>query len=149
MPESQESADLIALTSQIVSAHVSHNAVDPEELPNLIKSVYAALGNAKLPAPVASEPAVPVKSSVKPGAITCLECGGVFKMLKRHLTSEHRMTVDDYRQKWSLPASYPLVAPDYAKIRSTLAKKIGLGRFRDSAPAARKQQRAGAKRRAG
>lgn len=146
MPESQES-DLITLTSQIVSAHVSHNAVDPEELPKLIKSVYTALGNAKLPEPVTSEPAVPVKASVKPGSITCLECGGVFKMLKRHITTEHAMTVDGYRQKFSLPASYPLVAPDYAKVRSTLAKKIGLGRFRDSAPAARK--RAGSKRRAG
>lgn len=146
MPESQES-NLITLTSQIVSAHVSHNAVDPEELPKLIKSVYTALGNANVPEQIASEPKVPVKNSVKPGAITCLECGSVFKMLKRHLTSEHQMTVDAYRQKYNLPASYPLVAPDYAKVRSTLAKKIGLGRLRDSTPAVRK--RAAPKRRAG
>lgn len=130
MPVPQEQADLIALTSQIVSAHVSHNSVNPDQLPKLIKSVYDALGSASAPEPVATEPAVPVKTSVKPGAIICLECGAPFKMLKRHLGTEHNLTVEDYRRRYNLPTAYPLVAPDYAKVRSTLAKKIGLGRVR-------------------
>lgn len=132
MPES----DLIALTSQIVSAHVAHNPVNPDQLPALIKSVYAALGNATMPEPAATEPAVPVRSSVKSNAIICLECGAPFKMLKRHLASEHGIEVEAYRRKWHLPSNYPVVAPEYAKVRSGLAKKIGLGRMRNSSPSA-------------
>ena len=143
----QEAVSLIALTSQIVSAHVAHNTVPVDELPQLIRNVYAALGNATVPAPpVAKEPAAPIKNSVKPDAITCLECGSAFKMLKRHLNSEHQLSPSDYRKKWGLPANYPVVAPNYAKTRSTLAKKIGLGRVRAALPAPRKKA-AAAKRR--
>lgn len=121
---------LLGLAAQIVSAHVSKNEVSPDGLPGLITAVHRALatvGQAEV-APVRAEPAVPVKKSVTPGHIACLECGKHFSMLKRHLNTDHQLTPDQYRQKWELPQSYPLVAPDYAKTRSTLAKKIGLGR---------------------
>jgi len=121
---------LVTLTSDIVAAHVSNNSVAVSDLPLLISNVYGALnGLQKEAAPVAAklEPAVSIRSSVKPDFIVCLEDGKKLKMLKRHLMTHYQMTPDDYRTKWGLPADYPMVAPNYAEQRRTLAKKIGLG----------------------
>ena len=123
--------DLLTLTADIVAAHVSNNSVTSADLPRAISTIYDAL--AGLSAPVVSvvearAPAVPVKGSVKPDVITCLECGAKQKTLKRHLGTAHGLTPDQYRAKWSLPASYPMVAPNYAAARSEMAKRIGLGR---------------------
>ncbi len=121
---------LLALTARVVSAHAGHNAVPPNELPTLIKQVHATLaGLGTTPAAVKQpEPAVPIKRSVFPDYLVCLEDGKKLKMLKRHLQADHDMTVDQYRAKWGLPPNYPVVAPNYAEHRSSLAKKIGLGR---------------------
>ncbi len=121
---------LITLTADIVSAHVSNNSVAVNDLPTLIQNVHNALtglgGSAEEPE-VKPEPAVSVRSSVKPDYIVCLEDGKKLKMLKRHLMTHYQMTPDEYRQKWGLSADYPMVAPNYAEQRRTLAKKIGLG----------------------
>jgi predicted transcriptional regulator len=130
-----ERPELLGLATEIISAHVSHNAVAPEELPGLIQQVFNALatvGQATAASPKA-EPAVPVKKSVLANHIVCLDCGKHFSMLKRHIMTDHKLTPEQYRQRWELPQSYPLVAPDYAKTRSALAKRIGLGR-KGSAP---------------
>ena len=121
---------LATLTADIVSAHAANNNVAAAELPGLIGSVYAALSGLGAPAPQPEEklvPAVPIRSSVKPDYIVCLESGKKLKMLKRHLMTHYDMTPDEYRAKWGLPADYPMVAPNYAKTRSELAKLIGLG----------------------
>ncbi len=121
---------LIALTADIVSAHVSNNMVTMADLPSLIQHVHSALnglGDAAA-APVAKqEPAVSIRASVKPDYVVCLEDGKKLKMLKRHLMTHYQMTPDQYRAKWNLPADYPMVAPNYAEQRRMLAKKIGLG----------------------
>ena len=132
MPENNDSNELLGLTEKIVSAHVANNAISSTDLPDLIKAVYAALGNVKTPgeSPPTPNPAVPIKKSVTPNHIVCLEDGKKFKMLKRHLKTDHNMTPKDYRERWGLPADYPIVAPKYAEMRSELAKKIGLGRKR-------------------
>lgn len=122
---------LITLTSDIVAAHVSNNSVAVGDLPNLISNVYQALSGLSTtepPAPPAPEPAVSVRSSVKHDHIICLEDGKKLKMLKRHLATRYNMTPEQYRQRWNLPADYPMVAPAYAEKRRELAKKIGLGR---------------------
>jgi len=124
---------IITLTADIVSAHVSNNVLSPDDVPTLIQSVFAALSHAANPVPVIAEvvrpqPAVSIRSSVKPDAIACLECGARFKMLKRHLSTEHGFTTEEYKVRWSLGADYPLVASEYAARRSELAQKIGLGR---------------------
>lgn len=118
------------LTAQIVSAHVGKNLVETDQLPALIRSVFDALAKAGQPEPEATvrEPAVPVKKSVFDDHIVCLECGKGFRMLKRHLEREHGLTTDEYRQRFVLPRDYPLVAPEYAATRATIAKNIGLGR---------------------
>jgi predicted transcriptional regulator len=129
---------LLSLVADIVSAQVSHNSVSANDLPTLIQSVYASLaklGEAQAPVEEKREPAVSIRSSVKPDAVTCLECGARFKMLKHHLSTDHNLTPDAYRARWNLPASYPLVAPDYAAKRRELALKIGLGRKPAAAPA--------------
>ncbi|MGO4728360.1 MULTISPECIES: MucR family transcriptional regulator [unclassified Inquilinus] len=119
------------LTAQIVSAHVAHNNVAQTDLPALIAQVYGALtglGRAAEPeAPSRPEPAVSIRKSVTPEFLICLEDGKKLKMLKRHLSSAYGMTPDQYRERWGLPAEYPMVAPAYALQRSTLAKAIGLG----------------------
>jgi len=124
------SETLITLTADIVSAHVSNNSVAVSDLPLLIQNVHNALtglgGRAEEPE-VKQEPAVSIRSSVKPDYIVCLEDGKKLKMLKRHLMTHYQMTPDEYRQKWGLNADYPMVAPNYAEQRRTLAKKIGLG----------------------
>ncbi|MDT0574782.1 MucR family transcriptional regulator [Croceicoccus sp. F390] len=122
---------LVTLTSDIVAAHVSNNAVDVDQMPALITKVYSALaglGDELAEEEVPPEPAVPIRSSVKPDYIVCLEDGKKLKMLKRHLMTHYGMTPDDYRQRWGLASDYPMVAPNYAERRRELAKKIGLGR---------------------
>ena len=124
---------LITLTSDIVAAHVSNNSVAVSDLPVLIQNVYGALAGLRqeaVPVPPKLEPAVSIRSSVKPDYIVCLEDGKKLKMLKRHLMTHYQMTPDDYRAKWGLPADYPMVAPNYAEQRRNLAKKIGLGTSR-------------------
>jgi len=121
---------LLTLTADIVAAHVSNNSVAVNDLPNLIQNVHSALstiaGSASGPE-VRPEPKVSIRSSVKPDYIVCLEDGKRLKMLKRHLMTHYNMTPDQYRQKWGLNADYPMVAPNYAEQRRTLAKSIGLG----------------------
>jgi predicted transcriptional regulator len=129
MGEDSATADFLGLTAQIVSAHVSKNIVTPEALPSLILDVFRTLANVRGEPAQADrpQPAVPVKKSVMPDHIICLEDGRKLKMLKRHLKTAFNMTPDQYRERWGLPADYPMVAPDYARHRSSLAKKIGLG----------------------
>ena len=130
VPNSPENDRLLQLTAQIVSAHVSHNAITSDAVPGLITSIFNTLGSVgqKKPEPKALHPAVPVKNSVMPDYIVCLEDGKRLKMLKRHLASSYQMTPDEYRHKWGLPSDYPMVAPNYTATRSSLAKMIGLGR---------------------
>jgi predicted transcriptional regulator len=121
---------LLTLTADIVAAHVSNNSVAVNDLPNLIQNVHGALTDISSSgsAPEAKpEPKVSIRASVKPDYIVCLEDGKKQKMLKRHLMTNHGMTPDEYRQKWGLAADYPMVAPNYAEQRRTLAKSIGLG----------------------
>ena len=124
-------SDLVLnLTAEVVAAHVAKNTVSAEDLPKLIQNVHRALANAGQAATAApqAEPAVPIKRSLLADHLVCLECGKSFSILKRHLATDHQLTPEQYRQKWQLPSSYPVVAPDYAKVRSSLAKKLGLGR---------------------
>ncbi|HYG86170.1 MAG TPA: MucR family transcriptional regulator [Azospirillum sp.] len=121
------------LTAQIVAAYAANNTVAANDLPSLIQGVYSALNRlSKGPSESApaepQKPAVPIKRSVAPDYIVCLECGKKQKMLKRHLSSEHGTTTDEYRAKWHLPSEYPMTAPNYAEARSQFAKSIGLGR---------------------
>ncbi|MDH7639011.1 MucR family transcriptional regulator [Sphingomonas oryzagri] len=121
---------LITLTADIVSAHVSNNSVAVNDVPGLIQNVHSALTQLGTTAPepeVKQEPAVSVRASVKPDYIVCLEDGKKLKMLKRHLMTHYNLTPEQYRAKWNLPADYPMVAPNYAEQRRSLAKKIGLG----------------------
>ena len=129
MTENQDAANLIELTTEIVAAHVGHNSVAPADIPGLIHEVYNALSSVGAAPQQAQrpKPAVPPKKSVFPDYIVCLEDGKKLKMLKRHLKTAYNMTPEEYRERWGLPADYPMVAPNYAKHRSTLAKKIGLG----------------------
>ncbi len=130
MADEATASDILALTAQIVSAHVAVNPVGPDALPDLIRDVHRAMSNLGAPPPPAPErpqPAVPVKKSVFPDYIVCLEDGKKLKMLKRHLMSAYGLTPDQYRERWSLGSDYPMVAPNYAQHRSSLAKKIGLG----------------------
>ncbi len=120
---------LLRLATGVVAAYVSRTPVPAAELPEVIRLVFAALGKAEVPPTDAQpEPAAPIKKSVFPDHIVCLEDGMKLKMLKRHLRTNHGMTPDAYRQRWGLPDSYPMVAPAYAASRSSLAKKAGLGR---------------------
>lgn len=121
---------LLTLTADIVAAHVSNNSVAVNDLPSLIQNVHQALtgiSETSSAAEAKPEPKVSIRSSVKPDYISCLECGKKQKMLKRHLMTNHEMTPVDYRQKWGLSSDYPMVAPNYAEQRRTLAKSIGLG----------------------
>jgi predicted transcriptional regulator len=129
MSEDLTNTDVLGLTAQIVSAHVSNNSVNADALPSLIQDVYRTLANVGRD-PVQTDrpqPAVPVKRSVFPDHIICLEDGKKLKMLKRHLKTAYNMTPEQYRDRWGLAPDYPMVAPNYARHRSTLAKKIGLG----------------------
>ena len=130
MTDNANAKELLSLTTEIVAAHVSNNTVAANELPQLISQVYQSLaGVGKGPAPAAErpEPAVPVKKSVHADYIVCLEDGKKLKMLKRHLKTAYNMTPEQYRERWGLAQDYPMVAPNYARQRSRLAKEIGLG----------------------
>jgi predicted transcriptional regulator len=130
MTESSNAGDILALTTEIVAAHVSNNTVSVGDLPHLINQVYQSLstiGTGTVPVVERPQPAISVKKSITPDYIICLEDGKKLKMLKRHLKTAYNMTPEDYRERWSLPADYPMVAPNYAKQRSRLAKEIGLG----------------------
>ncbi|WP_297111773.1 MucR family transcriptional regulator [uncultured Devosia sp.] len=128
-------SDLIELSTEIVSAYVSHNAVSPGDLPKLIAEVHGALRALQAnenPAPVEElKPAVPIRKSVANDFIICLEDGKKFKSLKRHLRTHYNLSPEEYREKWGLPADYPMVAPSYSATRSKLAKDNGLGRKAD------------------
>ena len=134
MNDNAASANYIELAADIVSAYVSNNSVASSDLPALIGEVHGALmrvAGGAVEAPVeAPKPAVPIKKSVTPDFIICLEDGKKFKSLKRHLRTQYNMTPEQYREKWGLPADYPMVAPNYAKARSQLAKEMGLGQQR-------------------
>jgi len=131
MSEQAKPSELLALTTNIVAAHVSNNSVAVADLPRLIRDVHDTLanvgGSAGAREPERPTPAVPVKKSVTPDYIVCLEDGKKLKMLKRHLKTAYNMTPEEYRDRWGLPVDYPMVAPNYAKQRSKLAKQIGLG----------------------
>ena len=130
MSDQENRSELLELTSEIVAAHVSNNTLAVNDLPQLIQDVYETLATVGT-APASSkklQPAVSVKKSVKPDYIVCLEDGKKLKMLKRHLKTAYNMTPDEYREKWGLTRDYPMVAPNYAKHRSDLAKEIGLGK---------------------
>ena len=129
MTDQIEDDILITLTADIVAAHVSNNSVGVADLPQLIANVHGALNQLSSGAPEPKqEPKVPIRSSVKPDYVVCLEDGKKLKMLKRHLKTAYNMSPEGYRERWGLPADYPMVAPNYARQRSALAKKIGLGR---------------------
>ncbi len=128
MPESEKDTSSLELVSTIVSAFVSNNSVPSSELPDLITTVHEALQNPDQVASSAPEPAVPIKKSIRPDYVICLEDGKKLKMLKRHLRTAFNMTPDEYRRKWGLSSDYPMVAPKYSARRSELAKIIGLGR---------------------
>ncbi len=137
--------DLLDLTTEIVGSHVANNSVAVNDVAGLITSVYDALSALGMPVDVEAPiqaPAVSIRSSVKPESITCLECGGVQRTLKRHINTSHGLTPDGYRAKWNLPASYPMVAPAYSAKRSEMAKSLGLGRKAgEKAPAKRVARR--------
>ena len=129
-----EKSEVIEMTADIVAAYVSANSVAAGEVPALIRSVHKALiavrdgGSAVEPPP--TDPAVPVKKSITPEFLICLEDGRKFKSLKRHLRSKYNLSPEEYRAKWGLPKDYPMVAPNYARARSDLAKRMGLGQAR-------------------
>jgi predicted transcriptional regulator len=127
-----QSNDIIAYTAEIVSSFVANNTIETEGLPKVIQDVYRAIFNLGEPEkPIApSKPAVDVKKSVFPDYLVCLEDGKRMSMLKRHLMASYQMTPDQYRAKWGLPSTYPMVAPKYAETRSRLAKESGLGRYK-------------------
>jgi predicted transcriptional regulator len=134
MTGTMEKDHLLTLTSDIVASHVANNRVETAALSDLIREVYATLSGIAVTAEASSgprpEPAVPVKKSITPDYLICLEDGKKLKMLKRHLHSSYKMTPQQYRERWDLPADYPMVAPNYATRRRELAKKIGLGTTR-------------------
>ena len=129
MSDTPSQSELLELTTEIVAAHAGNNTVALSDLPQLIQDVYKTLSEIGTTpaAPERPNPAVPIKRSVNPDFIVCLEDGKKLKMLKRHLKTAYDMTPEEYRERWGLPADYPMVAPNYAKHRSSLAKKIGLG----------------------
>ena len=133
--EFERDESLVSLTADIVAAHVSNNSVSVSDLPVLIQNVHGALaglhGDAGAGDPQRPEPAVSVRASVKPDFLICLEDGKKLKMLRRHLMTHYQMTPEQYRAKWNLPSDYPMVAPNYAEQRRSLAKKIGLGTARN------------------
>ncbi len=128
MPESENDTSSLELVSKIVSAYVSSNSLPLDELSDLITTVHEALQNPDQVASSAPEPAVPIKRSIRPNYVVCLEDGVKLKMLKRHLRTSYNMSPDEYRRKWGLSSDYPMVAPKYSARRSELAKIIGLGR---------------------
>ena len=139
-----DKVDVIEMTAEIVAAYVENNTISTSDLPGLIQSVHRALSGISTGAETVDvapkEPAVPVRRSITPDHLVCLEDGRKFKSLKRHLRTKYNMSPEDYRAKWGLAKDYPMVAPNYAKARSELAKQMGLGQ------GGRQAARAGAKR---
>jgi len=139
------SSDLLRMTTEVVSAYLGNNSVPASQISEVIGTVHSALKNLSAgtgePEPEPLRPAVPIKKSVTPEYIICLEDGKQLKMLKRHLRTTYDMTPEEYRAKWGLPASYPMVAPNYARQRSEFAKKIGLGKV-SAKPATRRKKTA-------
>ncbi len=140
--QGQKSDDILRLATEIVAAYVSNNPIPVSEVPAMIKSVHGTLGSLvgvlQNEVQTAQRPAIPIKRSITPDYIVCLEDGKKLKMLKRYLRSNFNMTPEEYRAKWGLPADYPMVAPNYAAQRSEFAKKIGLGRTASSSGRRRK-----------
>lgn len=133
MKENMDNIDLLPLTTEIVAAHISNNEVSTDDLPHLIRQIHGILsdiGSSKSTKLGPRKPAVSIEDSVTPDHIICLEDGKKMKMLKRHLKTAYNMSVQDYRERWNLPADYPMVAPNYAQKRSSLAKSFGLGKGR-------------------
>src|SRR3954447_12910233 len=148
MPESKETSgrsDTLSLASSIVAAYVSRNPVPMAELPNVMKSVHGALRGlvalGESPSATTQKPAVPIKKSITPDYLICLEDGQKLKMLKRYLRSRYKLSPDEYRAKWGLPRDYPMVAPNYSAKRSEFAKRIGLGRSRPSSQTSKRRKR--------
>jgi predicted transcriptional regulator len=136
MAETLVDSAILGLTARIVSAHAANTELDSGVLPRVIRAVYdtlATIGDAPAAPAEKAQPAVPIRKSVFPDYIICLEDGKRLKMLKRHLSTSYNLTPEQYRQKWGLDGSYPMVAPNYAERRSELAKQIGLGTHRTSA----------------
>lgn len=137
MTDTNESLDIMAMVSDIVAAYVSNHSMEPSELPSFIQLVQRSLCSLNSKHSFAltsrSEPAVPIEESIQPDYIVCLEDGKRMKMLKRHLKTSYNMTPDQYRERWGLPANYPMVAPNYAIKRQGIAKSIGLGTHRKKA----------------
>jgi predicted transcriptional regulator len=135
--------EIIEMTAEIVASYVENNTVPGAELPGLIQSVYRALsgvtGASEVVEAAPKEPAVPVRRSITPDYLVCLEDGRKFKSLKRHLRTRYNLSPEDYRAKWGLPKDYPMVAPNYAKARSDLAKQMGLGQGGRAAPAPKRK----------
>jgi len=125
-----EREELLQLAADIVSAHASNNPLSADQLPRLIQQVFSTLATVqeKATVPPVPEPAVSIKASVRPDHLVCLDCGQHFSLLKRHLRTDHQLTPEQYRQRWQLSLTYPMVAPAYAKTRSALARRFGLGR---------------------
>ena len=136
MTDRSESLALTSLVSEIVAAYISNNTMKPTEIPTFVQLVHRSLGalysGQSFLLSGRSEPAVPIEDSIQPDYITCLEDGRKLKMLKRHLKTAYNMTPEQYRERWKLPANYPMVAPNYAKRRRSIAKSIGLGTHRKS-----------------
>ena len=131
MPRKEKNVDLLELTTKVVANHLSNNTVDVKDIPGLIRQVYKTMEqlNGSNPSLTPSvQPAVPIKDSIKPDYIVCLEDGKRLKMLKRYLRTKYQLSPEDYKKRWGLPPDYPLVAPNYALKRQQLAKSIGLGR---------------------
>jgi MucR family transcriptional regulator, transcriptional regulator of exopolysaccharide biosynthesis len=135
MSDQADRPELIENTTRIVEAYVAHNQIDIKDLPGLINDVHAALGRVVQDAPIQErtelKPAVAKNKSIMPDYIVCLEDGKKFKSLKRHLRTHYQLSPEEYREKWGLPHDYPMVAPNYARARSELAKKMGLGTRRE------------------
>ena len=131
-PNKVAEEELLRMTAEVVAAYVSNNTLPTAQLAEVINAVYLSLRGLETKSPEdkaeALKPAVPIRKSITPDYLICLEDGKRLKMLKRHLRSTYRLTPDEYRQKWGLPPDYPMVAPNYAEQRSAFAKKIGLGR---------------------
>ncbi|HZU90199.1 MAG TPA: MucR family transcriptional regulator [Stellaceae bacterium] len=140
-PPKVAAEELLRMTADVVAAYVSNNTLPTAQLAEVINAVYGSLkaleGHVAEPQPEPPKPAVPIRKSITPDYLICLEDGKKLKMLKRHLRSTYNMTPDEYRAKWSLPPDYPMVAPNYAEQRSEFAKKIGLGRGTGRAAARR------------
>jgi predicted transcriptional regulator len=129
--EKASAGDLLRMTAEVAAAYVGNNALPADQLPDVIKTIYSSISALDSGAPIGAsglKPIVPIKKSIAPDYIICLEDGKKLKMLKRHLRTSYGMTPEEYRIKWGLPADYPMVAPNYAAQRSAFAKKIGLGR---------------------